>query len=193
MKKIFSLVFIITVFAPILCFGQGVPVQKVEGGFLGGITLPVGSYHGSTPEVSICLGGEMRFNIKETPFDCGWLLEITSSAHAFNNKIPPEYFGTDIDVTQTNNTFTQAATFHYNFRQGRKVNPFAGCAVGLAINSIDGREFYFSEGTSIIFIPRFGVEFFRHMRLTCQFNLSRAGYNNAELTLGVCFGGRPKK
>lgn len=86
-----------------------------------------------------------------------------------------------------------ALTGDYNFRQGTKINPFVGAAWGVAFNDVVGDKYFPSEGTSMLFAPRVGVELLYHIRLMAQFNISRKGYNNFSLTIGFVLGGRPKK
>lgn len=97
------------------------------------------------------------------------------------------------DRWQNNRTLALALTGDYNFLQGKKVNPFIGTAIGVAFNDVVGDKCFPTKGTSMLFSPRVGVEFFHHFRLATQFNLSRKGYNNLSVTLGFVIGGRPKK
>lgn len=67
-----------------------------------------------------------------------------------------------------------------------------GAAWAVAFNEVVGDKYFPSEGTSMLFAPRVGVELLYHIRLMAQFNISRKGYNNFSLTIGFVLGGRPK-
>ena len=72
----------------------------------------------------------------------------------------------------------------------------SGCSLWqnrVAFNDVVGDKYFPSEGTSMLFAPRVGVELLYHIRLMAQFNISRKGYNNFSLTIGFVLGGRPKK
>jgi hypothetical protein len=49
------------------------------------------------------------------------------------------------------------------------------------------------EGGRFILSPRIGVEFFRHVRLTCYSKICMKAYNNVGLSIGYAFGGGLKK
>jgi len=163
-------------------------VQKLEFELNAGLTTPLGVYHGGTAQTGASIGIEGRCNLSGTPWDCGLLLEITTARRGYNSLTEK-----NLDIWQSNRTLAFAATGSYNFRQGRKINPFAGIAIGIAMNDVVGDKVYQSKGTSLFFSPKIGVEFIHHLRLTVSSNFSRKGYNNLQLSLGVVIGGRPKK
>lgn len=165
---------------------QDKDVQRLEFEFGAGLTLPVGAYHGGSAQVGAALGLEGRYNIKGTPWDCGLMLELTTARRGFESTATN-------DIWQSNRTLAFAATGAYNFQQGSNVNPFAGVAIGIAGNDVVGDDVYPSKGTSIFFSPRIGVELLHHLRLTVSSNISRKGYNNMQISLGLVIGGRPKK
>ncbi len=80
----------------------------------------------------------------------------------------------------------------YNFNRGKRVSPFIGLGVGAAtcdvIMGSNGEE-----GGRFILSPRIGVEFFRHVRLTCYSKICMKAYNNVGLSIGYAFGGGLKK
>ena len=164
-------------------------VQMLEGEIRGGFTLPVDPYHGGKAELSLELAIEGRYNIKDTPFDCGLMLGLTTANRNFNYLWDSE----NAFVTQNNRTLVLAVTGDYNFRQGRTVNPFVGTALGIGFNDTVGTRLFPSKGTSFVFMPRGGVEIAGFLRLMAEFNVCRKGYNNFALTVGFVLGGRPKK
>jgi len=183
-----SILLVALSFTPVNANAQNEDVQRLEFEFGAGLTTPVGAYHGGSSQVGAALGMEGRYNFKGTPWDCGLMLELTTARRGF---VPMDR--EDLDIWQSNRTLAFAATGAYNFRQGRKVNPFVGVATGIAMNDVVGDKVYPSKGTSLFFSPRIGVEFFYHLRLAVSSNVSRKGYNNMQLSLGVVIGGRPKK
>ncbi len=162
-------------------------VQRMEGEARFGLTLPVGGYHNGDPQVGGVLGLEGRYNFKGTPWDCGLMLELSTACRGYNH-----LFNNGGDWWQSNRTLAFALTGDYNFKQGTKVNPFVGTAVGIASNDVVGEEVFPSNGTSVFFAPRVGVELFHHFRLATQMNLSRKGHHNLSVMLGLVVGGRPK-
>lgn len=92
--------------------------------------------------------------------------------------------------------FSIGAVSHYNFRQGRKVNPFAGLGLGVSFYSTDGHDFthpYPTDGRAVNFIPKFRVELFSWVRFTGYGVIVRKGYNVIGLSVGLTIGGWRKK
>lgn len=102
-------------------------------------------------------------------------------------------FNDGYDRWQSNRTLAIAAVGDYNFKQGTKINPFVGTAIGVAFNDVVGDEYFPSKGTSMLFAPRIGVELLYHFRISAQFNICKKGYNNVSVNIGFVLGGRPKK
>lgn len=188
MKKIILAVILATTYFSNV-MARSPEVQKFEAEARIGITAPLGYYHGGSAQASMSLGMEMRFNIKDTPLDWGLMMELSGAMRDFNSPLPDD----DFLYTQTNRTLALAPVCEYNFRQGQKFNPYVGAAIGIAFNDVVGDERYPSEGTSMLFAPRAGIEIAHLMRFGCQFNISRKGYNNVALTIGVVLGGRPTR
>ena len=177
----------------IVCFflnvGAKTPiVQMMEGEVRIGMTTPLGGYHDGKAKLSASLGIEGRYNFRGTPWDCGLMLDLSTARRDYEH-----LFNDGGDRWQSNRTLALALTGDYNFRQGTKINPFVGAAWGVAFNDVVGDKYFPSEGTSMLFAPRVGVELLYHIRLMAQFNISRKGYNNFSLTIGFVLGGRPKK
>ncbi len=163
-------------------------VQRLEGEARAGLTTPLGGYHTGKAQISAALGIEGRYNFKGTPWDCGLMLDLSTARRGYEHLYNDGY-----DRWQSNRTLAFAAVGDYNLRQGSKFNPFAGAALGVALNDVVGDKYFPTEGTSMLFAPRIGVELLYHLRLMGQFNICRKGYNNFSLTLGLVLGGGPKK
>lgn len=163
-------------------------VQKFEGEVRAGYTIPLGDFHTGKSRVSMSLGLEGRYNFKGTPWDCGFMIDMSSACRGYEHLYNDGY-----DRFQNNRTLAFALSGDYNFRQGTRINPFAGTAVGVAYNDVVGDKYFPFKGYSMFFSPRIGVEFLYHLRITAQLNICRKGFNNLSLTLGLTIGGRPKK
>ena len=168
-------------------YGKSLKVQLLEGEIRAGYTLPVGSYHSGKPEISMCLGLEGRYNIPRTAWDGGVMLELSSARRKY-------CFQEDkrSNIWQGNRTLAFALTGAYNLRQGHKMNPFVGIGVGVGVHDIVGDDVFPSHGASGFFSPRIGIEMFHHIRFSLATNLSRKGYNNLALSIGIVLGGRRK-
>lgn len=189
MKKVI-LFLLFAVASSVTAYSQGNPkiVQKMEVEARAGLTTPLGDYHTGKPQISASLGLEGRYNFKGTPWDCGIMLDLSTARRGYEHLYNDGY-----DRWQSNRTLALALTGDYNFRQGTKINPFIGTAIGVAFNDVVGDKYFPSKGTSMLFSPRVGVELFYHLRISAQFNICRKGYNNFSLALGLTLGGRPKK
>lgn len=181
--------------------GQAPEVKSLEYEIQLGATLPFGSYHEGKANVGPLLGPvELRYNVEDSPFDISLSLGLSTAIWDIPVQKPvidydkEEFTGeyTSEMQEQNNRSAYLAIGGNYNFKQGRQCNPFVGLGLGLVYKDVltgplDG------EGTSPVIIPRFGVELFRHLRFTCASHISRNGWNNVSLAVGVVFGGGLKK
>lgn len=163
-------------------------VQKMEGEVRAGLTVPLGGYHTGESQIGAALGLEGRYNFKGTPWDCGFMLDLSTARRGYEHLYHDGY-----DRWQSNRTLALALTGDYNFRQGNKFNPFAGTAIGVAYNDVVGDKYFPFSGMSMLFAPRVGVELLYHFRITAQLNISRKGFHNLSLAIGLTIGGRRQK
>lgn len=154
-------------------------------------------YHDTNSGVSGAFGLELRGNIKGTPWDVGGFLRLDATNYDFTGHFPPSLAeSSNFDPDQSNSMFSIGAVSHYNFRQGRKVNPFVGLGLGVSFYSTDGHDFthpYPTDGRAVSFIPKFGVELFSWVRFTGYGVIVRKGYNVIGLSVGLTIGGWRKK
>lgn len=152
-------------------------------------------YHGAYADGAAALGLELRGNIKNTGWDVGAFLRLDGTGYDFTNHIPPADpdMDAEYDYSQTNSAFTIGVVSDYNFRQGRKVNPFAGLGVGYSIYSTPYWRPYETEGSTLSFMPRFGVELFSWVRFTGYAFILRKGYNTIGVSVGLTIGGWRRK
>lgn len=162
-----------------------VKVQMLEGEANFGFAFPADSYHDASGEGGLTMGLSMRYNIPETSFDCGITADFTGVIRDFE-KAPYTY-------QQTNRILSLALTGAYNFRQGRKVNPFAGIGLGVGFYDTVGDRLYDVSGTGMVFIPKVGVELWSHLRVFASAHVIRKGFNSVDVGLAVVIGGRKKK
>ncbi|WP_289289478.1 hypothetical protein [uncultured Muribaculum sp.] len=187
-KKVIILLIFIVLLSCNKIVAETPVVQMLEGEIRAGLTTPIGGYHTGKAQISASLGIEGRYNIKGTPWDCGLMLDLSTARRGYEHLYNDGY-----DRWQSNRTLALALTGDYNLRQGTKINPFAGMALGVGFNDVVGDKYFPTKGTSFYAAPRIGVEFLYHIRVCAQLNLCRKGYNNFSLSLGFVFGGRPKK
>lgn len=184
MKNILSFLAILLLL-PYCAFSQTQEVQKIEFEARTGMTIPMGSFHGGEPDPSIMLGMELRRNFKNSPWDCGVVLQLGVAKWYFNRDGGKYH--------QNNRSLIFAITGDYNFRQGKRVNPFVGFGIGSSYTDIVYNKYFYSEGPALTFMPRVGIELMHHVRITCSANVIRKGFHTFDLTFGVAIGGRPKK
>ena len=160
-------------------------VQIFEGEANFGAALPADKYHVARGKGGLTMGLSMRYNIPETRFDCGITADFTGVIRDFERN-PHTY-------QQTNRILSLALTGAYNFRQGKKVNPFAGIGIGVGFYDTVGDRIYDVSGTGAVFIPKVGVELWSHLRVFASAHIIRKGFNSIDIGLAVVLGGRKKK
>lgn len=186
MKNILSFLAILLLL-PYCAFSQTQEVQKIEFEARTGVTIPMGSFHGGKPDISLLFGMELRRNFKSSPWDCGVIMQLGGAEWHFYEK------GEEGHYRQLNRSLYFSITGDYNFRQGKRVNPFAGLGIGTVGISVINYEYIPTYGPSLAFTPRVGVELMRHVRITCSANIIRKGVHTFDISLGFVIGGRPKK
>ena len=156
---------------------QTMDVRRVEGEIGAGMACGLWKldYEHCTPGPKINL--ELRYNLPKVPIDVG--LHISPYA-VYRNRTIDQHIDKDSDLA-----LDLMAVSDYNFRRGRKVSFFAGAGVGVTVQS--------SRTTLLSAMPRVGVEFFNHLRLTAAVSFSQKDVSHFSLSIGGVFGGGPKK
>lgn len=179
MKRFF--IFIVISLLGSTIYAQTERITRFEGEAYIGITLPISDYFGGSKKIGVALGAEGRYNFVRSHFDIGAACFITTVNYGF---------ALDDDA---DNLVICAAVSDYNFKQGKKINPFAGLGLGVGFGSDDDWIPSGSTHFSVMaFIPRIGVEFYRHLRLTLSSNITKKSYHNVSLTVGFVIGGGKK-
>lgn len=186
MKRLFLVTMVVVTMLPLRA-QEWHTVSKFEFEMWGGVGVPLGGYHGGDNKTGASVGLCLRYNFSEIPVDCGVYVSLNSARRDFKR-----YAG-DGAYYQNNRTGSFGIEGNYNFRQGLKVNPYAGLCLGVGLNDVVGDRHVLSSGTSLSIMPRLGVELFHHLRIGAYCQLSRHGYNNAGLMIGIVVGGRPRR
>lgn len=163
-------------------------VQNFEGEARVAMTTGLGWKKDMRGKIGVGFGLELRQNIRNTPWDAGLMIDLNQACESFTcSDGSRDYLN--------NRVLSIAAAGDYNLRQGRRINPFAGLGIGVGFYDIPGSNplNISTHGTAAVFIPRIGVEFAHHIRLTGSFTIVRKGFNSFNLSLGFVIGGRPKK
>lgn len=171
--------------------GRAQDVQRVEGEVYIGMTLPASKFHDGSLKLGPELGLELRYNIPESKFDCGIMVDVTTAIYKLT------LLGESGDYRsvfeQSNRSVSYILNGDYNFGQGKKVNPYVGLGIGLSINEPVTDVLYDYKGVNFAVRPRVGVELFRHLRVGLHCIVNRRGYNAAAISIGAVIGGRPKR
>lgn len=127
---------------------------------------------------------ELRSNIPCSKFDIGVQICLAGT-------LDDESYNSEKNNQNLKETGTFMIPFvDYNFRRGRKVSYFVGSGIGMMNSKINNDNTY----SSISIVPRIGMEFFNHLRLTLDYRWNPRGeYNYTGLSVGVVFGGGVKK
>ena len=164
-------------------------VQPYEFGLRLGPTYPLGSYKDVDNKNGINVGLDFRFNYDDTPIDFGVSLDLASIRR---NRVDSQNYIRELNHTNAGITLT----CNYNFKQGYKINPYAGIGLGYGGNIVasDNLNIHKSKDyNSILVTPRVGVELIYHIRFELETMISRSGFNCLNLTVGFVIGGRPRK
>ncbi len=166
-------------------------MQRFEGEVYIGMTLPASNFHDGSLKLGPELGLELRYNIPESKFDCGIMVDVTTAIY----KLTPLGESGDYRSVfeQSNRSVSYILNGDYNFGQGKKVNPYAGLGIGLSINEPVTDVLYDYKGVNFAVRPRVGVELFRHLRVELHCLVNHRGYSAAGISIGAVIGGRPKK
>lgn len=116
---------------------------------------------------------ELRNNYSVRKFDWGIQFCVTEM---MGDEISNE--GISTGKIQETGTYL-LPVFDYNFRQGQKISYFIGSGLGMMISRVNN----YSSG-SLCAMPRIGVEFFHHLRLTLDYKGNPRGeYNYGEINV----------
>lgn len=165
-------------------------VGRIEGEIGGGITFGADKLNFDKAKPGATFYAEARYNIQRLPLDVG----VQVGGTIFHRE--------SVNAGQLKfKTWNVLAVTDYNFRRYNKISFFAG--IGLGYASLDNSAPItfdnsqpnwggFSTGTqtgSFCFMPRIGVEFLHHLRVTFDYKLQEKANRHFGLSLGIVFGG----
>ena len=176
-------------------FAQKVEVRRFEGEIGIGLINGVNKLTLDGCDAGPRLYAELRYNLHALPIDVG--LQFSSA-----------YFHRDAE-SQADRLQTKScnimAVADYNIFRGRKISFFAGAGVGCGILNLtapititrpDERWSGYTSGegkAKFSVMPRIGVEFFNHLRLTLFYTGEEKANNHYGLSIGGVFGGGKKQ
>lgn len=187
MRAILSI--ISAIILSINCVSAQLPVQRFEGELNVGFTSSLGNFHNGSHQIGADFGLELRYNHPLTAWDYGVALNVTTAVYGFSDHSE----SVDWSWDQSNRGINLMLVGDYNFRQGKKVNPFVGTGIGVSFYETVNDPVYSIDGTAFVWQPRVGVELFHHLRFSLFSTVSRNGLCNFGMTIGGVIGGRPKK
>lgn len=148
-----------------------------------GVSLPVAAKKlGSRYEPAWNAYAEGRCNLKSVPVDMGFQVQYGAFYREWRK------IGLDRDFR----FLTFLAVTDYNFRRTKNISFFVGLGAGMSAVSIEHSDLEAATRKhtySACILPRVGIEFFHHVRLTAGYRLMNEEYSSFELSLGVVFGG----
>lgn len=165
-------------------------LQNIEVELSAGLAWPMGSYDGGTGRTGSAFGVNLRYNLPKLPLDCGVFIQVLTAKRQYSSYFSDIYLG---DYTLDNHTVGIGASCAYNLRKCAKVNPFAEIGIGVGLNFPPGDLGGNSCLTSPLFMPRIGVELWHIARVNCFMEVSRRGFNNVGVGIGIVLGGRPRR
>ncbi len=168
------------------CLAQD--IQKYEGEANVGLTFPLSDYHHGKKLFGPEFGLEVRYNVPHTKWDCGLLLNASTSVYKYEETPKTDWYW-----EQSNRSINILLVGDYNFNQGAKFNPYIGAGIGISLYEAINEVLYEDSGTTFVFRPRIGIELFRHLRIGLFSTINKNGFHNMGLSIGAVIGGRPNK
>lgn len=148
-------------------------IRRFEGELGGGVC-----FKGAVADAGPAVFGEGRYNFGGVPVDLG----IHISFNAFDSRQGDYLF------------YHFMAVSDYNVRIGGRHALFFGAGAGIGhFNAPEQGSCVGNTGLAFVFMPRVGIELFRHLRLAFDCKLMGKGYSHAGLSLGIAFGGGARR
>ena len=130
---------------------------------------------------------ELRSNLHNSRFDIGSHIAISATLLADINYEPVP--GAILPNRYDEYIIYMMPVADYNFHRGKRISYFVGGGAGISICEIERN----TRG-SFALMPRVGVEFFNHLRLTLNYKYNQRGvYHYLGLSIGGVIGGGRKQ
>lgn len=194
MSKRITILFI-AIMSCVATFAQKVEVRRLEGEIGVGLVNGVSKLTLDGCDAGPRLYAELRYNLRILPIDVG----LQFSSAYFHRGADGQAHRLQIKSSNI------MAVADYNLFRGRKISLFAGAGVGcgvlnhtapITITRPDERWSGYTTGdgkAKFSVMPRFGVEFFNHLRLTLFYTGEEKANNHYGLSIGGVFGGGRKQ
>lgn len=158
---------------PIFAVGQNNPGKKFNFEIGLGYSLAAQKHDAENLKYKLGFYFEERYNLPVTPVNIG--LQVG--------------YSTFIRVSGGDDDFRSLSILpvaDYNFRKGKKINPYAGIGMGIAFNNMGG---IFNVGfkTNFCIMPRIGVRFINHLNLSLDYQISHTDYSHMNVHFGFYF------
>lgn len=193
MKRIILILLVAVATIPLATArGEGSRLQTFEVELSGGLAWPLGGYEGGSPRTAASIGLNLRYNFRKLPLDCGVFFQFLGCARHFHETYDVFGYPVMMDYNQNNRTLALGASCAWSFRRYSKINPFAELGIGVGFNFPGDGLVYSENSTSALVMPKVGAEFWHLLRVNCFAQLSRRGFNNFGIGIGLVLGGRPR-
>ena len=189
MKKLISAVIAIMFIGSVSA--QSINIGKVEGEIGVGGAFPTSKLNLDKNTPGAKLFGEVRYNFEKAPGDLGLHLSGT----IFHREAE------SVAQRLKSKSYTVMAVSNYNFWRGTKASLFLGAGLGYARLdmtapvSFDNSQpnyggFHTGDAANrVCFMPRVGVEFFNHLRLSLSYTLVEKAHNHISVGISGVIGG----
>lgn len=169
-------------------------VRRFEGEIGVGLVFGADKLDFDRNQLGASLHAEVRYNLRRLPLDVG----IQAGGTIFHRE--SDYAG-----QLKFRSWNIMAVTDYNFRQTKKISFFGGLGLGYASLgasapvSFDGSQPNWGgfvtgrKDGSFCVMPRVGVEFFHHLRVTLDYKWQEKANRHFDVSIGVVFGGGRKK
>ena len=171
MKKIVFLIFAI-------CFCAMAFAQKKKVQFEVGINYPLGFGQDANKEnrVGIYFNGTRNFS--ESPLSVKLRLSYESYTVVMNQYANSPFNGRSLSLIPSLN---------YNFPMSEKSSFYAGLGAGISADNIDSGVFNDGCETHFVVAPQIGAEFFRHINVSAQYNITQKDFCRLMFSVGYVF------
>ena len=171
MKKI-----ILSVLALGICSFTFAQKKKVQ--FEAGINYPLGFGEDANKENHIGLYFNGTYNFSESPLNVKLRLSYESYTVVMNQYANSPFNGRSLSLIPSLN---------YNFPMSEKSSFYAGLGAGISADNTDSGVF--NDGCEMHFVvaPQIGAEFFRHLNLSAQYNITQKDFCRLMFGVGYVF------
>lgn len=188
MRKV--LLFLLVTLFTISSYAQDYDIRAVEVEVGAGFVSGLGKMDFVRLKPGAKFYGELRYNLKRKPVDVG----LHISGCSFSREANSEFGRRNTMLVDI------MAVSDYNFCRGENLSYFVGAGVGYAyvesgakITNPDIAVMSVAGENNACFMPRIGIEFANHVRISFSFIFAERSSNHFAISIGGVFGGGLKK